>query len=93
MARTSVLINVIAVRPNQPPQYTGPSQVVGTVGVPMQLQGVDGDGDPITWSMDTSEYATISAGGLLTPSKETPVDENGLPLPQAVTVHLDDGKP
>jgi hypothetical protein len=92
LAKVTAILNVIGVNPNQPPQYVGPQLVTGTVGVPTQLQGLDGDGDPITWSMDASEWATITAGGQLTPSKASPVGTNGVAVPQQITVYLDDGK-
>lgn len=85
MAIKTQVINVVIVRPNDPPQYTGPTTINDlVVGVTRQLQGMDPDGDQITWTMDPSPLATISTSGVLTPTQAGT---------GAITVHLDDGKP
>lgn len=92
MAKVQVVINLIAVKPNAPPQYTGPTTIKDLViGVGRQLEGFDPDGDPVAWSVDP-EFAAlvdVTPAGVLT--AKTALGANG--QPQAVTIYLDDGKP
>ena len=86
--KVSAVIKLTAVRPNAPPQYTGPTTILdGVVGQGIALQGFDPDNDPITWSVDpaNAEQVSVSPAGVLTPL----VPLNG----EAITVWLDDGKP
>lgn len=92
MAKVQVVINLIAVKPNSPPQYTGPTTINDLViGVGRQLQGFDPDGDTITWSVDPEFEALVEVtpGGVLT--AKSALGASG--APQAVTIWLDDGKP
>lgn len=92
MAKVQVVINLIAVKPNSPPQYTGPTTINDLViGVGRQLQGFDPDGDAIAWSVDPEfkELVDITPGGVLT--AKTALGVAG--APQAVTIWLDDGRP
>lgn len=91
MAKVQVVINLIAVKPNSPPQYTGPTTINDLViGVGRQLVGFDADGDAITWSVDPEFEALVEVtpGGVLT--AKVPLGTDG--KPQAVTIWLDDGK-
>jgi hypothetical protein len=92
MAITTQVIAVKIVDANSPPQYTGPTTLNAVTAVPVQLQGMDPDGDPIKWTVDANQYATITQGGLLSPLKATPKDAQGNALPVNITIHLDDGK-
>jgi len=84
LAKVSAVINVTVVAGNAPPQFIGPLEIKdGVVGKTRALQGFDPDGDPIVWSMDQSNLATISPSGVLT---------FVAPGTGAITVHLDDGK-
>lgn len=92
MAKVQVVINLIAFKPNSPPQYTGPTTINDLViGVGRQLQGFDPDGDTITWSVDPEFEALVEVtpGGVLT--AKSALGASG--VPQAVTIWLDDGKP
>ena len=86
--KTLKVIAIGAVLPNAPPQYTGPDTINDlVVGTGRPLQGMDPDGDNLTWSIDPANaaQASVSAGGVLTAK---------IPLPAntAITVILDDGK-
>jgi hypothetical protein len=86
LAKVAAILNVIAVEPNAPPQYTGPTDINDlVVGVGRQLEGFDPDGDSLTWSIDpaNAEQGTVSPEGVLVMT--TPYDG-------AITVWLDDGK-
>lgn len=92
MAKVQVVINLIAFKPNSPPQYTGPTTINDLViGVGRQLQGFDPDGDTITWSVDPAfkDLVDVTPGGILTPKVALGTPEQ----PQAITIWLDDGKP
>lgn len=92
MAKVAVILNLVASKPNAPPQYTGPTTINDLViGVGRQLQGFDPDGDTIAWSVDPEfkELVDITPGGVLT--AKTALGTAG--TPQAVTIWLDDGKP
>lgn len=87
MAKVAAVIKIIAVPPNAPPQYTGPSEIKdAVVGKTIALEGFDPDGDQITWTVDPADVKKVSVtpGGVLTPL--VVLDE------EAVTVWLDDGK-
>lgn len=91
VAKIQVVINLVAVKPNAPPQYTGPTTINDLiVGVGRQLVGFDADGDAITWSVDPEFEALVEVtpGGVLT--AKVPLGTDG--KPQAVTIWLDDGK-
>lgn len=86
LAKVAAILNVVAVEPNAPPQYTGPTDINDlVVGVGRQLEGFDPDGDSITWSLDAAdaERATVSPEGVLVMTA---------PYDGAITVWLDDGK-
>lgn len=92
MAKVQVVINLIAVKPNAPPQYTGPTTINDlVVGVGRQLIGMDADGDAITWSVDpkNAEAVSITPGGVLTALRD--LGANG--VPEAITIYMDDGRP
>jgi hypothetical protein len=91
MAKIAVVIDVVAVAQNAPPQYTGPELINDlVVGAGRQLQGFDPDGDPIVWSVDPAHEAdvTVSPAGVLT--AKHPLGAQGSPV--AITVYMDDGK-
>lgn len=92
MAKVAVILNLVASKPNAPPQYTGPTTINDLViGVGRQLQGFDPDGDQITWSVDPEfeGLVEVTPGGVLTAKSSLGVGGT----PQAVTIYLDDGKP
>jgi len=91
VARVPVVLNVIAVNTNAPPQYTGPNEINDlVVGAGRQLQAFDPDGDLITWSVDPAndQQVSVSPAGVLTALM--PLGAGGAPI--AITVWMDDGK-
>lgn len=91
VAKVTVSLGVIAVTSDAPPQYTGPNPINDlVVDVGRQLQGMDPDGDPFTWSVDPADAdkVNVTAGGMLTAKK--PLGAQG--APETVTVYMDDGK-
>lgn len=87
LSRVDATLVFLPLNQNTPPQYTGPSVISDLiVGVGRQLQGVDANGDPITWSVPAAHASKISItpGGVLTAL---------VPLTNSVVqVVLDDGR-
>lgn len=85
VAITTQVIHVKVVAANAPPQYTGPEDLGTQVqNSTLALEGMDPDGDPLTWSVEPNALATCNAAGVLT---FTGVGEGD------ITVKIDDGKP
>lgn len=93
VAKVSVVLNLIAVKPNAPPQMTGPTTITDLViGVPRALEGImDPDGDIVTVRVKPGFESKISVTpqGVLMAL----VALGSAGQPEAVEIELDDGKP
>lgn len=92
VAKVTVVLSLLAVLPNAPPQYTGPTTITDLiVGVGRQLQFMDPDGDPVTVTVKAAfaQKCSVTPQGVLVAL--VPLGAGG--VPEAVEIELDDGKP
>jgi hypothetical protein len=95
MAKVTVVLSIIAVAPNAPPQMDPAARTITnlTVGVPRALGGIsDPDGDQVTVTVKAGfeNKISVTPAGVLTALVPLGNAEDG--ISEAVEIELDDGK-